>query len=182
MWSQIVAWDQKNYVMSAGSSGTAMGIVGSHAYTVISTHVLKTNGKRLLKIRNPWGRTEWSGSYRDSDAFWTSSTTAAEDKALIVNKDDGIFFMTIEDFKVYFSALTGNPDTSKWQLSYWMKLGNANTFGKTGSFSACGSTCKHNKFTITSPVAQTIYVATHVPMERQYVEAPCTNAFDWTIN
>lgn len=42
--------------------------------------------------------------------------------------------MTIEDFKVYFTGLTANPDTSKWQLSYWMKRGNANTFGKTGSF------------------------------------------------
>lgn len=114
MWAQIVDWDQKKYIMSAGSIGNAMGIVGGHAYTVISAHVLKTNGKRLLKLRNPWGKTEWSGAYKDSDAFWTSATTAAEDKALIVNKDDGIFFMTIEDFKAYFFALTANPDTSKW--------------------------------------------------------------------
>jgi hypothetical protein len=50
-----------------------------------------------------------------------------------LNKDDGIFFMKVEDFKTYFEYMSITPDTSNWKHSYWMKLGNANTIGTAGT-------------------------------------------------
>ena len=154
--------DSKGYVISAATRSSASGIVGGHAYSVSSVHTL-SNGARVLKIRNTWGNTEWTGAYSDSDAYWTKNTADAN-KVGFTNSNDGTFIMKVEDFKTYFADLYFNVDTSNWHLSYWLKLGNADTIGKTGNWGTCGSTCKNNKFTITSPVKQTIHVATHMHM------------------
>ena len=53
------------------------------------------DGLKLLQIRNPWGNTEWTGAWSDKSPLWTDETKAFfgwEDK------DDGTFWMSIEDF------------------------------------------------------------------------------------
>ena len=37
---------------------SSVGIVSSHAYTILSVHEIAFKGKRLrlLKLRNPWGQ------------------------------------------------------------------------------------------------------------------------------
>lgn len=74
--------------------------------------------------------------------------------------------MRAEDFPTYFTEVVDvlNPD-NKFQ-SYWLAIGNADTFGTAGTTSYCGSLCKRNTFTITSPVAQTIYVSPYVSLYR----------------
>jgi len=37
-----------------------MGIVSSHAYSILKVFEMK-NGVRIVKMRNPWGETEWKG-------------------------------------------------------------------------------------------------------------------------
>lgn len=61
--------------------------------------------------------------------------------------------MKAEDFPTYFDSVVSvkNPD-NKFH-SYWLAIGNADTFGATGTEAWCGSICKRNTFTITSPVA-----------------------------
>jgi hypothetical protein len=38
-----------------------IGIVASHAYSLLAAHDLTKNGQplRLVELRNPWGKTEW---------------------------------------------------------------------------------------------------------------------------
>ena len=64
--------------------------------------------------------------------------------------------------------------------SYWLANGDGDTYGETG-YKSCGSTCKMNKFYITSDVAQTIHVSTNLYWERKYIEEPCTAAADATL-
>jgi len=51
------------------------GIVQGHAYTVLSWH--KVNDKygaetKLVRMRNPWGKGEWTGPWSDHDEEnWT---------------------------------------------------------------------------------------------------------------
>jgi calpain-15 len=48
-------------------------LVDAHAYTLIGVHEVElTNGDvvKLLKVRNPWGRKEWSGAWSDNSAKW----------------------------------------------------------------------------------------------------------------
>jgi hypothetical protein len=66
-WNRVNSADQVNWVMIAGTysdslnctnSYTKIGLVCSHAYTILSTHnVSDAAGKSYLlyKIRNPWG-------------------------------------------------------------------------------------------------------------------------------
>ena len=54
---------------------------------------------RLVKIRNPWGKTEFEGKWGDnSHEMKMAGGLLAHDEA-----DDGIFYMGINDFYNYFS-------------------------------------------------------------------------------
>ena len=49
------------------------GIISGHAYSVVSLYEFEANLRivRLLKLRNPWGRGEWTGDWSDSSSKWT---------------------------------------------------------------------------------------------------------------
>lgn len=69
------------------------GIVHAHAYAVLDTY--EGHGERLIKIRNPWGRKEWTGAFGDGSKEWT-----AEWLQRLEHKfgDDGVFWMRYRDF------------------------------------------------------------------------------------
>ena len=48
------------------------GIISGHAYSLISVHEIDFSKEtvRLLKLRNPWGQTEWKGAWSDGDLRW----------------------------------------------------------------------------------------------------------------
>lgn len=100
LWKLILDADQNQYIICTNSSGDAAeksGIVKGHAYTIVSAY--QHGNIRLLKIRNPWGNFEWNGDFSDKSSKWT------EDLKRLVNfqnADDGIFYMTIEDFMNYY--------------------------------------------------------------------------------
>jgi calpain-15 len=52
---------------------------------------------RLVKIRNPWGFKEWGGDWSDKSDKW-SKASAMKFKVGYEDKDDGIFFMTFQDY------------------------------------------------------------------------------------
>jgi len=52
-----------------GKYGSRNGIVEKHAYSIMEAR--EVNGQRLLKLRNPWGNTEWKGAWSDGSSEWT---------------------------------------------------------------------------------------------------------------
>lgn len=53
-----------------------VGLVDAHAYSLIAAKEIKNDlGKpvRLLQIRNPWGKKEWSGDWSDASKLWTDT-------------------------------------------------------------------------------------------------------------
>ena len=123
LWKRFISGEKRNYVMSAGTGGAGeqdidgSGIASGHAYTMISAHdVVDANGKpwRLVKMRNPWGRTEFTGDWKDDDDnHWTPELRS---ELGCVEADDGIFFMPLEDYLKYFdntSICFDCPDTYK---------------------------------------------------------------------
>jgi hypothetical protein len=167
VWTTALDWDTKGYVMTAATSASLNGIIGSHAYTFIAAFTL-SNGAKVFKLRNPWGYSEWTGAYADTDVYWTNNPT---DATLVgfVNKNDGDFIMTVADFKAHFTSLAFNYDPTNWFLSYWLARGDGDTVGVAGTTTYCGATCKRATFNVTSTVAQTIYVSVFVQKKRQYV-------------
>jgi len=84
-------------------------IVLGHAFSVLD--VKEVEGFRLLRLRNPWGKTESTLDWSDESDMWTknplvASTVKHEDK------DDGEFWIDFEEtdrvrFRVRFSVRFG---------------------------------------------------------------------------
>nr|KAK5441823.1 hypothetical protein LTR18_006745 [Exophiala xenobiotica] len=68
------------------------GIVSQHAYAVLDTY--EGHGQRLVKIRNPWGRKEWTGAWSDGSKEWTADWLSRLNHQF---GDDGIFWMQYRD-------------------------------------------------------------------------------------
>ena len=47
--------------------------------------------EKLVKLRNPWGKGEWSGDWSDGCYKWTPQL---KKQLNFVNQDDGSFFMS----------------------------------------------------------------------------------------
>lgn len=125
-WQNITDAERRGFVMGCctgnftgtgnDSNDGSTGLSGSHAYTLLGAYELVTEGsrkrllrageksspynERILKLRNPWGHSEWKGNFSDNSMYWTSQLEAE----LNYNRDkeDGIFFMSVKDFEQFF--------------------------------------------------------------------------------
>ncbi|KAI9327934.1 hypothetical protein DFJ73DRAFT_904577 [Zopfochytrium polystomum] len=68
-------------------------IIAGHEYGVLKA--VEVKGRRFLKIRNPWGKAEWTGPWADGSSEWTPEWMQLLDHKF---GDDGIFWMEYKDF------------------------------------------------------------------------------------
>ncbi|OKL61226.1 hypothetical protein UA08_03481 [Talaromyces atroroseus] len=68
------------------------GISEGHSYSIMDAR--EANGVRLLRLRNPWGKKEWSGAWSDGAEEWTP-----EWMNLLGHKfgNDGVFWISYDD-------------------------------------------------------------------------------------
>ncbi|KAL8723509.1 MAG: hypothetical protein Q9225_000242 [Loekoesia sp. 1 TL-2023] len=85
---------------SAEEAGARKGVIRMHAYSVMEAREVK--GERLLRIRNPWGDTEWQGPWSDGSEQWTP-----EWMQLLNHRfgDDGMFWISYKDFLRKYQSL-----------------------------------------------------------------------------
>lgn len=82
------------------------GLVGGHAYSLTDAVTVPTNhgqSANLVRVRNPWGNTEWKGPWSDGSKEWS---TIDEGSVPHANTDDGEFWISLSDFVKYFSGVT----------------------------------------------------------------------------
>ncbi|KAJ6657440.1 hypothetical protein lerEdw1_002499 [Lerista edwardsae] len=87
---------------------TAMGLVKGHAYSVTSVRKVRLGEKLLsrlkseklfmIRLRNPWGKTEWTGAWSDNSEEWTNVRRSERKKLGLTVENDGEFWMTFEDW------------------------------------------------------------------------------------
>lgn len=101
--------DIKNYVMGASISGNVMekqrddGLVERHAYSLLSAY--EDESIKLVCLRNPWGNEiEWNGDWSDESHMWRKHPDIAQ-KLDLERKDDGLFWMSWEDFNKTFNEI-----------------------------------------------------------------------------
>ncbi len=111
-WAAILEGETSNYIMTAstsdftGSGNDAQdkqtGLSANHGYSLLAGITVKHQGKdlKLVKLRNPWGKGEWKGDWSDRSPLWTPELKA---QLGVQERDDGIFFMTFDDWQTYFS-------------------------------------------------------------------------------
>jgi calpain-15 len=80
-----------------------LGLIPGHCYGINDARDLKDkngNDVKLVKLRNPWGNFEWKGTWSDDADDWTEEL---KKEVNLSNVDDGMFWMTFEDFCKYFT-------------------------------------------------------------------------------
>ncbi|XP_053091640.1 calpain-1 catalytic subunit-like isoform X2 [Pangasianodon hypophthalmus] len=105
------------------------GIVEGHAYTVTGVTKVMSEGEpvKLVRLLNPWGHKEWNGDWSDRSPLW-GSVNPEECTKLLQNKDDGEFWMSMQDFCRSFASvdiccqspvfLDGSSETSWMTVTY----------------------------------------------------------------
>ena len=112
IWKMCEEGFNKGYVMTAGTSGDTrnlnleeMGLEPGHAYTFLKTYTVNTKSgvEKIVKLRNPWGNGEFNGAWSDSSKKWTPDTKKQCEYR--DEKDDGVFYMSFDDFIKYFVTM-----------------------------------------------------------------------------
>jgi calpain family cysteine protease len=95
------------------------GIEDGHAYSVL--RAVSYRDERLLMIKNPWGKVEWTGPWSDGSKEWTAQ--ALEDLDYKFG-NEGIFWMPYSDFLERFVQVWRTRlFTPEWNVSqHWTTI------------------------------------------------------------
>ncbi|CAE6515547.1 unnamed protein product, partial [Rhizoctonia solani] len=100
----------------SGESELINGLFAGHAYSVIAA--IKVNGKRFVRLRNPWGKAEWTGRWSDGSKEWTPEWLALLPQLQHKFGDDGEFLMEYTDFLATWTIIERcRLFNSDWRLS-----------------------------------------------------------------
>jgi Ca2+-binding EF-hand superfamily protein len=91
------------------------GLLVNHAYSIIDAQ--EVSGNKLVRVRNPWGRGEWTGAWGDNSKQWTPALMKHFEYDFA---DDGTFFMSYEDFvknynRIYVLRLLVDSEGEAWK-------------------------------------------------------------------
>lgn len=116
------------------SLSSIQGIITGHAYAVLKA--VEFRGKKFVKLRNPWGQSEWNGRWSDGSKEWEGEWLDALKPLGHTFGDDGVFVMEYCDFldRFEFVERTQLFDSSWVQSAHWLNvlsrpLGSAWQFG-----------------------------------------------------
>ena len=86
-------WPDKN----DNPNATSQGLYSGHAYSIMKTKEVDVEGtmQRLVLVRNPWGKSEWTGPYSDGSKEWTIDLMQKLEHKF---GDDGVFWMSCKFF------------------------------------------------------------------------------------
>ena len=81
---------------------SGVGLNSGYTYNLLAIYqVQDKEGKNvyLFKLRNPWSKGEWNGDWSDKSSSWDDKLKT---QVGFINKEDGIFFMSDNDFFKFF--------------------------------------------------------------------------------
>ena len=177
IWNYVANADQDTDIITAASqfcgshdSSTDAGVACSHAYTLISSHVVQDpsgNDIKLFKMRNPWGAEQYGGDWSDNWSGWTPEFQA-QLPAVHEFANDGVFYIDLDSYMVNFSRTQINQDTSSWNLKWFLMRDDPADAARATT--ECGSaTCTKHQIRITNNGAdQAFHVGGHVWQDRTY--------------
>jgi len=109
-------------------------------------------------MQNPWSSERFHGNWSDASDLWTQQF---KDEAGWTSADDGVFFMSFEDYFNQCSETYFNVDTSDWYHDSFLMLNDNSQAQNPGRYSWCGSSCTRHVLTLTSSVDQDVYLTAH---------------------
>jgi hypothetical protein len=111
MFQELISCNASQFLMAAGSNNgvdtdtSGLGVVQGHAYTILDVADGPGGSDfRLIQLRNPWGRGEWTGPWSDGAPEWDENPEV-RDALNPQEAEDGAFWMPWEDFESQYSAI-----------------------------------------------------------------------------
>ncbi|KAM9425380.1 calpain-5 [Pholidichthys leucotaenia] len=111
------------------------GLVRGHAYGITAVRKVRLGEKlqkagvtpRLLmvRMRNPWGTTDWTGAWSQRSEQWEQLSRAEREKMGLIVRDVGEFWMDFDDFCRYFTDVVVCrlvEETLLWPSSHWKEV------------------------------------------------------------
>mmetsp|Transcript_7872 Transcript_7872/g.15225 ORF Transcript_7872/g.15225 Transcript_7872/m.15225 type:complete len:1014 (-) Transcript_7872:50-3091(-) len=85
-----------------GEAAGIDGILNNHAYGVLEVRDIEN--LQLIRIRNPWGKGEWKGTFADEEEEWDRHPGLKE-KLNYQFGNDGTWWMTFSDWVTHYNKL-----------------------------------------------------------------------------
>ncbi|OMJ87011.1 hypothetical protein SteCoe_11338 [Stentor coeruleus] len=89
-------WGDVNYMESLTA-----GLIPGHGYALINYKEFA--GNKLINLRNPWGKLDWTGDWSAGSSLWTPEMKRYVNPSF--DEEDANFWMGFEDFVKNFEAL-----------------------------------------------------------------------------
>ncbi|XP_044151506.1 calpain-2 catalytic subunit-like [Bufo gargarizans] len=94
------------FVEGKGETIDKMNIVAGHMYSITGAEEVTCDKKvvQIIRLRNPWSKTEWNGPFSDGSQEWRMVDPNVRAK-LHVNQEDGEVWMPFDDYLKEFKIL-----------------------------------------------------------------------------
>jgi hypothetical protein len=107
LWNFVRSWFVSGCVLGCvleqeDAEDPPDGVLPNRAHGVLD--VVEVESLRLVRIRNPWGQTEWKGAFADHDQMWNKYPDL-KDKLGYEFGPDGTWWMRFDDWVTAFNQL-----------------------------------------------------------------------------
>ena len=132
IWEIMLNSEKRKYLMTVASKSFGffsgikydiiLGLEERHAYTVVKTKVIepkKGEKVRLVQLRNPYGEKEYTGEWGKCSDKWTPELKKKYNYKEEIEKYDGMFYMSFDDFYNCFEFLDICKIERDYQTSYY---------------------------------------------------------------
>ncbi|KAJ3828949.1 hypothetical protein F5880DRAFT_1502696 [Lentinula raphanica] len=116
------SFDGLDGTRSGDYNASISGLIGDHAYSVL--RAVEVKGKRFVVLRNPWGRSEWTGPWGDGSKEWTKEWLDVLPLIGHSFGDDGQFVMEYKDLLENWKTIDRTLlFDSSWIMSFqWLHV------------------------------------------------------------
>ncbi|KDQ53941.1 hypothetical protein JAAARDRAFT_61029 [Jaapia argillacea MUCL 33604] len=134
----------------------------------------EVNDKRFLMIRNPWGRSEWTGRWSDGSKEWTTEWLQALPALGHSFGDDGAFLMEYKDFLSTWNTIARTVlfDSTWTMSSQWLNV--------TSRPYPCAWSFGDISFTFSIPKATPAVIVLAKLNDRHFEDV--TSCYNWSVD
>eukprot|EP01065_Artemidia_motanka_P023830 TRINITY_DN2848_c0_g3_i1.p1 TRINITY_DN2848_c0_g3~~TRINITY_DN2848_c0_g3_i1.p1 ORF type:complete len:847 (+),score=138.68 TRINITY_DN2848_c0_g3_i1:50-2590(+) len=123
VWGRLESYRLSECLMAAScdrrdtppEASRALGLVPNHCFTVLGVMVVRDRQGtpvRLLRLRNPWGHSDWNGPWSFRSPLWTDELR--RECGMTTDSKDGCFIIAFDDFLKHFSNISVCMTYENW--------------------------------------------------------------------